>query len=124
MRRICAAIYPLKNAKSGRIAIRKRREGGKTGVGGTLGTGTAFDQQYPGFAARVINLLTMNNTKLVINANEISIILGVSIRQGQRHRRQILRELGKKSHQAVTYEEFSEYSGIPLEVVLKACRRR
>ncbi|GGC43189.1 hypothetical protein GCM10011386_39340 [Parapedobacter defluvii] len=63
----------------------------------------------------------MKNTKVVINAHEISIILGVSIRQAQRHRRLILKELGKKSNQAVTYEEFSEYSGIPLEIVLKAC---
>lgn len=66
----------------------------------------------------------MKNTKLVINAAEISIILGISIRQAQRHRRLILKELGKKNHQVVTYEEFAEYSGIPLEVVLKACRGR
>lgn len=66
----------------------------------------------------------MKNTKLVINASEISIILGISIRQAQRHRRQILTELGKKSHQVVTYEEFAEYSGIPLKVVLKACLGR
>jgi|GEM_PF-644778 len=63
----------------------------------------------------------MKSTKVVINAHEISIILGLSIRQAQRYRRQILVELGKKHHQAVTYEEFSVYSGIPLEVVLKAC---
>ena len=27
----------------------------------------------------------------------------------------------EKGHQVVTYEEFSEYAGIPLEVVLRAC---
>lgn len=66
----------------------------------------------------------MKNTKLVINADEIRDILGVGLRQAQRQRRLILEELGKKSHQVVTYEEFAEYTGIPLEEVLKACKRR
>lgn len=66
----------------------------------------------------------MKNTKLVINPHEISIILGVSIRQAQRRRQLILKELGKENHQSVTYEEFAEYSGIPLEEVLAACFRR
>lgn len=63
----------------------------------------------------------MKRTKLVINANEISLILGVSIRQAQRYRQQILKELGKKRHQAVTHEEFSEHAGIDIELVLAAC---
>ncbi|WP_188753180.1 hypothetical protein [Parapedobacter defluvii] len=49
LRRICVAIYSLKSGKSGRLAIRKRREGGKTGVGGTFDTRTAFDQRLTGF---------------------------------------------------------------------------
>ncbi|WP_257667262.1 hypothetical protein [Parapedobacter tibetensis] len=63
----------------------------------------------------------MKRTKLVINANEISIILGISIRQAQRYRQQVLKELRKKSHQVVTYEEFSEYSGINLANILEVC---
>lgn len=66
----------------------------------------------------------MKNTKVVINAHEISRVLGVGIRQAQRYRRSILKELGKESHQVVTYEEFAEYSGIPLEVVLRVCLGR
>lgn len=89
-------------------------------MGGTLGTDAALYGLHPG-AGRDGKHLIMKNKKLVINANEISTMLGVGIRQAQRYRQRILDERGKKRHQVVTYEEFAEYAGLDIELVLQAC---
>jgi hypothetical protein len=61
----------------------------------------------------------MNNKRACIYPKDIQSITGRSERYGRKILQDIREVLGKKSHQFVTVNEFSEYSGIQLEIVEK-----
>ena len=69
----------------------------------------------------LIRLLPMKIKRICIRSNEVAALLGVDQKHGQRKLRQLRTLLGKKDHQYVTFKEFSDYSGIPLDELLEAC---
>jgi hypothetical protein len=58
--------------------------------------------------------------RIIIYPKDISIITGKSERYGRSIINQIKKELGKKDHQSITFKEYSEYSGIPLDLIEKS----
>jgi hypothetical protein len=61
----------------------------------------------------------MNSKRACIYPKDIQSITGRSERYGRKILQDIREVLGKESHQFVTVNEFSEYSGIQLEIVEK-----
>ena len=59
----------------------------------------------------------MNRKRICIYAKDIQLITGRSERYGRKLLQTIRETLDKEPHQFVTIYEFSEYSGIELEVV-------
>lgn len=59
--------------------------------------------------------------RICIRANEVAALLGIDKKQGERKLRLIKDAMGKEHHHYITFAEFSEHTGIPLEEVLKAC---
>ena len=59
----------------------------------------------------------MNRKRACIYPKDIQSITGRSERYGRKILQDIREVLGKESHQFVTVNEFSEYSGIQLDIV-------
>ena len=59
----------------------------------------------------------MNRKRVCIYAKDIQLITGRSERYGRKLLQTIRENLDKAPHQFVTTHEFSEYSGIEIEVV-------
>lgn len=59
--------------------------------------------------------------RICIRANEVAALLGVDKKQGERKLRIMKAAMGKENHHYVTFTEFSEYTGIPVDEVLAAC---
>ena len=59
----------------------------------------------------------MNRNIICIYAKDIQLITGRSERYGRKLLQTIRETLDKEPHQFVTIHEFSEYSGIELEVI-------
>jgi hypothetical protein len=55
--------------------------------------------------------------RIIIYPKDISIITGKSERYGRSTINKIKKELGKQDHQSITFKEYSEYSGIDLELI-------
>ncbi|MCY4779066.1 hypothetical protein ORI89_05355 [Sphingobacterium sp. UT-1RO-CII-1] len=62
------------------------------------------------------------NQRTCIYPKDISILLGKSYKQAVRISGTIRDAYGKKSHQYLTLEEFSEYTGIDIAAVKKVCQ--
>ena len=71
-------------------------------------------------------VLTMESLggRIIIYTNEISIILGCSRVTAYRHMKNAKRKFNKKRHQYLTIREFSIYSGITVEEIIGALKRR
>jgi len=59
----------------------------------------------------------MKTKRVCIYPKDIQLITGRSERYGRKLIQDIREYLGKQSHQFVTTEEFSEYTGISIDVV-------
>ena len=59
----------------------------------------------------------MTEKRVCIYPKDIQRITGRSERYGRKILQDIRKYLGKESHQFITINEFSEYSGIELEIV-------
>ena len=59
----------------------------------------------------------MGILKVIIDATDVQHIMGVSERTAQRYLRSIRQHFGKETSHCVTVDEFSEYSGIPVEKI-------
>ncbi len=59
----------------------------------------------------------MNRKRICIYAKDIQLITGRSERYGRKLLQTIRETLDKEPHQFVTIHEFSEYSGIEIEVI-------
>ncbi|MFB2120795.1 hypothetical protein [Parapedobacter sp. 2B3] len=81
-----------------------------------MGTGSGEGGGY------LTSLLLMKIKRICIRSNEVAALLGVDQKQGQRKLRQLKILLGKEDRQYVTFKEFAEYSGIPLDELLDACQ--
>ncbi len=61
----------------------------------------------------------MNPKRICIYPKDIQLITGRSERYGRKLIQDIKEYLGKESHQFITINEFSEYSGIEIEEIYK-----
>lgn len=59
----------------------------------------------------------MNTKRVCIYPKDIQLITGKTERHGRRILQTIRENLNKEPHQFVTIQEFSEYSGIEVEVI-------
>ncbi len=59
----------------------------------------------------------MNHKRICIYPKDIQLITGRSERYGRKLIQDIREYLGKESHQFITTEEFSDYTGISVDVV-------
>jgi len=59
----------------------------------------------------------MNTKRVCIYPKDIQLITGRSESYGRKLLQHIREYLGKEPHQFITLQEFSEYSGIELEVI-------
>lgn len=59
----------------------------------------------------------MNQKRICIYPKDIQLITGRSERYGRKLIQDIREYLGKEPHQFITTEEFSDYTGISVEVV-------
>ncbi len=59
----------------------------------------------------------INSKRICIYPKDIQLITGRSERYGRRLLQTIRESLNKESHQFITIAEFSEYSGIEIDVV-------
>lgn len=59
----------------------------------------------------------MNTKRVCIYPKDIQLITGRSERYGRKLIQSIKEYLGKEPHQFITVQEFSEYSGIELELI-------
>ncbi|RZF60243.1 hypothetical protein [Sphingobacterium corticibacterium] len=66
----------------------------------------------------------MTNERVCIYAKDVSILLGKSYKQGVRLLRTIKDAYGKDTKQYITLEEFSEYTGITIEIIREHCLKR
>jgi len=62
--------------------------------------------------------------RIVIYTKEISIILGCSMMTAYRHMRRARAKFKKKRHQRLTIREFSIYSGISMQEIIDALKRK
>lgn len=63
----------------------------------------------------------MINNRLCIYPKDIAIITGRGLRYSQRLLKAIRIKLKKKQHQYVSVQDFAEYTGIELQLIIKAC---
>lgn len=59
--------------------------------------------------------------RICIRADDVAAVLGVDRKHGERKLRQLKASLGKQNHQYITFKEFADYFGIPLDELLAAC---
>ncbi|GGH14600.1 hypothetical protein FAZ19_07335 [Sphingobacterium alkalisoli] len=64
------------------------------------------------------------NERVCIYAKDISVLLGKSYKQSVRILRTMKDAYGKDAQQYLTLEEFSEYTGIDMEIIRRKCLRR
>ena len=64
----------------------------------------------------------MRTTRLCIYAKDISLITGKGLRSSQKLLKNIRFVHQKEAHQLVTVQDFADYTGIPLELILKVVR--
>jgi len=55
--------------------------------------------------------------KVIIDATDVQHLMGVNERTAQRYLRSIRRHFGKEISHFVTVDEFSEFTGIPIEMI-------
>ena len=65
----------------------------------------------------VVFVISIIEKRVCIYPKDIQRITGRSERYGRKILQDIRKYLGKESHQFITINEFSEYSGIELEIV-------
>jgi hypothetical protein len=65
----------------------------------------------------------MRHCRITIEASDIALITGKSLRTARRMMREMRRIYQKESYQYITAEEFSVYSGIPVDQVYEYLQR-
>ncbi|MBE8722691.1 hypothetical protein [Sphingobacterium pedocola] len=64
------------------------------------------------------------NERVCIYAKDISVLLGKSYKQSVRILRTMKDAYGKDAQQYLTLEEFSDYTGIDMEIIRAKCLKR
>lgn len=65
----------------------------------------------------------MESYRIIITASDIALITGRSIRTARRRLKELREIYGKDDHQHITAQEYSVYSGIPLEDIQEHLRK-
>lgn len=63
----------------------------------------------------------MSNRRLIVYPKDLCVLLGLSERHARRVLSQIKDVYGKLPHQYVTFQEFAQYTDLPLDEVIKRC---
>lgn len=105
--------------QSGLSCYRKRSKSGFPEVS-VLDRGIGLDVGSPMSGPR-LNSMIMKRLRLCVYPKDISLLLGLSERHARRLLQQIKDAYGKRPHQYVSFQEFAQYTDLPLEEVVKRC---
>ena len=69
---------------------------------------------------RLLKMVSSNNrNRVCMYPKDVQRIMGIGYTQARRNLIKIKKLLNKEDHQYVSVEEFSKYSGLPIEEVLR-----